>query len=149
MNSIIQQGVETMCLVDIYGNRNEIRLEHCQTFEVNFVNLSVILDELTEWKMFNGFIKYYFQYQRPPGNVYVERDAYKLLQADGTGVIDRSNWSISRGTVVEMSAIVRWQAPINQRNARCPGCHSKKKSRSKGGWFEWKVFYFIQHWLLR
>ena len=149
MHSIAQQGVETMCLVDVYGKRNEIRLEHCQSFEVNFTNFKFIVDKLMESKMFNGFIKYYFQHQKPPGNVYVERDAYQLLQADGTGVIDRSNWSISRGTVIEMSAIVRWEAPINQTNVRCPGCHSRPKSRPKGGWFEWKVLYLIQHRLLR
>jgi hypothetical protein len=131
-----------MCLVDVYGNRNEIRLEHCQTFKVKFSTISLI-DELMQSKMFNGFIKYYFQHQRPPGNVYVERDAYQLLQANGTPVIDGSNWNISRGAVVEMSAIVRWQAPLDQTNARCPGCGSSRKSHSKGGWFEWKVLYMI------
>jgi hypothetical protein len=128
-----------MCLVDVYGNTNEIRLEHCQTFEVTFTNIILILDGLMQSKMFNDFIKYYFRHQRPPGHVYVERDVYQLLQEDGTPVTDRSNWSITHGAVIEMSAIVQWVAPITQRNAQCPGCRSKEKSHSKGGWFEWKV----------
>jgi hypothetical protein len=110
-----------------------------------FAKSNLILDELMESKMFNDFIKYYFRHQRPPGSVYVERDAYQLLQADGTGVIDRSNWSIYRGVVIEMSAIVQWQAPLKQTNARCPGCRSREISRSKGKWFEWKALYLIQH----
>jgi hypothetical protein len=128
-----------MCLVDVYGNRNEIRLEHCQTFEVNFTNTSLILDGLMESKRFTDFIKYYFKHERPPGHVYVERDVYQLLREDGTPVTDRSNWRISRGAVIEMSAIVQWHAPITQGNARCPGCGSRKKSRAKGGWYEWEV----------
>jgi hypothetical protein len=148
VHSIAQQGVETMWLVDVYGNRNEIRLEHCRTFEVKFTNISLILDGLMQSKRFNEFIKYYFKYERPPGHVYVERDVYQLLQEDGTPITDRSNWSISRGAVIEMSAIVRWRAPITQKNARCPACRSQKKSRSKGGWFEWKVLYMVVHWLL-
>jgi hypothetical protein len=143
MHSIVQQGVETICLVDVHGNRNEIGLEHCQTFEVDFTNFSLMINGLMQSKMLNDYIKYYFRHQRPPGNVYVERDAYQLLRADGAMVSDRSNWSMSRGEIVEMSAVVRWDAPINQRNARCPGCRSKEKSRSKGEWFEWKVLYLI------
>jgi hypothetical protein len=107
-----------------------------------------MLDELIQAKMFNGFIQYYFQHQRPPGNIYVERNAYQLLRADGIAVVDPSNWSISRGDIIEMSAIVRWQAPIKPGNERCPGCHSRKKSHSKGGWLEWKVLYLIPNWLL-
>jgi hypothetical protein len=137
-----------MYLVDVYGNRNEIRLEHCQSFEVAFTNFSLMLEDLMQSKMFNDFIKYYFRRQRPPGNVYVERDAYQLLRADGAVVVDPSNWSISHGEVMEMSAIVRWVAPINQGVMRCPGCHSKEKACSKGGWFEWKVLYMTLYWLL-
>jgi hypothetical protein len=68
-----------MCLLDVYGNRNEIQLEHCQTFEVTFTNINLILDRLMRLQRFNDFIKYYFRHQRPPGHVYVERDVYQLL----------------------------------------------------------------------
>lgn len=78
-----------------------------------------------------------------PGSSFIEQGDYQVIHTEDNQVIkviNRSEFMVQPGAVLEMSIVMRQKATFQDKMEKCPRCgHLNLDSTPINGWIEWQV----------